>query len=43
MDKKHNMTTPGKKNMKEDVQRTQKKIVNYEDKIKELEAKLFNK
>jgi len=42
MDKKHSMTTPSKKNTS-DVQRTQKKIINYEDKIKELEAKLFSK
>lgn len=37
------MTTPGKRNPKDEVQRAQKKIINYEDKIKELELKLFNK
>jgi hypothetical protein len=43
MEKKHSMTTPGKRNPKDEVQRAQKKIINYEDKIKELELKLFNK
>lgn len=43
MDKKHNsQRTPyNKKANKEDVQKAQKKIINYEDKIKELEAKLL--
>jgi hypothetical protein len=36
MDKKHVITTPNKKSIKDDVQRSNKKVMNYEDKIKEL-------